>query len=69
MSVNSDQMRILIIDDDPSLVNTFAKILKIKGFSVTAETTFKKGLRHLEKNQFHAAFVDAPLDGYDEKHS
>ena len=67
MSVGSDQMRILIIDDNPSLVNVFAKILEIKGFSVTAETTFKKGLDHLQKNQFQAAFIDAPLDEYDEK--
>ena len=67
MHTSLENIQILIIDDNPSLVNIFAKVLKIKGFSVTAETTFKKGLRRLQKNKFQIAFVDAPLDGYDEK--
>ena len=66
MSVDSDRMRILIIDDNPSLVNIFKKILEIKGFSVTSENTFKKGLQNLKKNKFQVAYVDAPLDGYDD---
>ena len=67
MSVDSDRIQILIIDDNPSLVNIFTKILEIKGFSVTSESTFKKGLQRLQKDHFQAAFIDAPLDGHDEK--
>jgi len=60
-------MRILIIDDNPVLVNIFAKMLRIKGFFVTATTTFKAGLQHLENELYHVVFVDAPLDDYNEK--
>ena len=67
MSVDSDRMQILIIDDNPSLVNIFKKILEMKGFSVTSENTLKKGLQRLKKNQFQVAYVDAPLDGHDEQ--
>ena len=67
MSVDSDRMQILIIDDNPSLVNIFKKILEMKGFSVTSENTLKKGLQRLQKNQFQVAYVDAPLDGHDEQ--
>ena len=67
MSVNSKKMQILIIDDNLSLLRIFSKVLEIKGFSVVTETKFKKGLQLLQKNHFQAAFVDAPLDGNDEK--
>ncbi len=64
---NLQNMRILIIDDNPVLVNIFAKMLRIKGFFVTATTTFKAGLQHLENELYHVVFVDAPLDDYNEK--
>jgi len=64
---NLGNMKILIIDDNIPLVNMFAKMLRIKGFFVATETTFKTGLQHLENKLYHVAFVDAPLDDYDEK--
>ena len=64
---NLQNMRILIIDDNPALVNMFAKLLRIKGFFVATKTTFKAGLQHLENKLYHVVFVDAPLDDYDEK--
>ena len=60
-------MKILIIDDNPTLLNVFAKLLEIKGFFVTAETTFKAGLWHLENESYDVLFVDSPLDDYTEK--
>ncbi|MDH3488287.1 MAG: response regulator [Nitrosopumilus sp.] len=60
-------MRILIIDDNPIVVNVFTKLLRTKGFFVTAESTFKAGLQHLENELYHVVFVDAPLDNYTEK--
>ena len=60
-------MRILIIDDNPTLLNMFGKLLEIKGFFVTAETTFRSGLRHLEKKTYHVVFIDVPLEHYAEK--
>ena len=60
-------MRILIIDDNPTVVNVFTKLLRTKGFFVTAESTFKAGIQHLENELYHVVFVDAPLDDYAEK--
>ena len=57
-------MRILIIDDNPTLLNIFAKFLEIKGFSVTTETTFKAGLQHFKNESYDVLFVDSPLDDY-----
>ncbi|MDH3764240.1 MAG: response regulator [Nitrosopumilus sp.] len=64
---NTESMKILIIDDNPTLLNVFAKLLEIKGFFVTAETTFKAGLWHLENESYDVLFVDSPLDDYTEK--
>ena len=60
-------MKILIIDDNPDLTIIFANLLRIKGFSVTTEATLKAGLQNLENESYHAVFVDAPLDNYNEK--
>ena len=64
---NIVDIRVLIIDDNKDFANVFAKLLKIRGFSVTVETTFKIGLRHLKHEICDIVFVDVPLDGYDEK--
>ena len=64
---NITDIRILIIDSNRDFANVFAKLLKIKGFSVTVETTFETGLRHLKHKLCDIVFVDIPLEGYDEK--
>ncbi len=58
-------LRILIIDDNLSLVNIFAKMLEMKGFFVTTETILKNGLRRLKNELYHIVFVDAPIGNYD----
>jgi CheY-like chemotaxis protein len=60
-------MRILIIDGNPAILNMFKKLLEIKGFSVTAETTFDSGLQHLENKIYNLVFIDVPLNHYTEK--
>ena len=67
MSSTLQNMKILIIDDNPALVIVFANLLRIKGFSVTTETTLKAGLQNLENESYHAVFVDAPLEDYNGK--
>ncbi len=59
-------MKVLIIDNNTAFLNVFAKLLEIKGFDVTAETTLKVGLKHLENKSYPIIFVDAPLDNYTE---
>jgi len=60
-------IQILIIDNNHNFTNIFAKLLKIKGFSVIVKTTFKTGLQYLKHNSCHVVFVDIPLPDYDEK--
>ena len=60
-------MKILIIDDNPDLVRIFENILRIKGFSVDSESSLKSGLRTLQKKSYEVAFVDSPLDDYNEQ--
>ena len=66
-SQNTADIQILIIDNNQNFANVFAKLLQIKGFSVTVETTFKRGLRYLKHKRCHIVFVDTPLDKYDER--
>ena len=54
----------LVIDNNTAFLNVFAKLLEIKGFDVTAETTLKAGLKHVESKLYPIIFVDAPLDNY-----
>jgi len=64
---STQNMKILIIDDNPALVNVFANMLRIRNYNVTAETNLKSGLQHFENESYDVSFVDAPLDDYDEK--
>ena len=64
---STQNMKILIIDDNPALVNVFANMLRIRNYNVTAETNLKSGLQHFENEFYDVSFVDAPLDDYDEK--
>lgn len=66
-SQNTVDIQILIVDDNRDFANVFAKLLQIKGFSVTVETSFKNGLQHLKDRLCHIVFVDIPLPGYDER--
>ena len=63
---DSASKRILILDDNPSLVNVFAKMLSSQGFLVTTETSLKNGLRKISHNTFDGVFVDIPINNYDE---
>lgn len=60
-------MKILIIDDNPHLVRIFTKMLQIEGFSAVGATTLKTGLQHIENKSYDAVFVDVPLGDFDEK--
>jgi len=42
-SQNTVDIQILIIDNNRDFASDFAKLLQIKGFSVTVETSFKNG--------------------------
>ncbi len=60
-------MRALIVDNNPTFLSIFDKLLTVKGFDVTSEITFKAGLKHLKNKSYAVIFIDIPLDGYTEK--
>ena len=64
---SAQNIKILIIDDNPALVNVFTNMLQIRDYNVTTETNLKSGLQHLKNESYDVSFVDVPLDDYDEK--
>jgi CheY-like chemotaxis protein len=58
-------LRILIIDDNPSLVTIFSKMLQIKGYSVSTTATLQNGL-YVLREPYDIVFVDSPIDNYNE---
>jgi len=63
---SAQNIKILIIDDNPTLVNVFANMLRVRDYDVTTETNLKSGLQHFENESYDVSFVDAPLGDYDE---
>ena len=59
-------MNLLIIDDNPQITLLLSKILKNKGHTVTSSNFFDDGLEILQKENFDALIVDAPMPGYPE---
>jgi DNA-binding response OmpR family regulator len=54
---------ILIIDDEPTLRQTFTRILKQGGYEATSAADGSEALKRLEANRFDLAFLDIRLPG------
>ena len=57
----SQTQKILIIDDDINLTNTFKLILQIEGFTVDTASTGLQGLHKVNKTDFDLVIVDMSL--------
>ena len=44
-----DNASILVVDDDPALLNSLTEILEAEGYEVTAAADGESGLRSLER--------------------
>ncbi len=55
--------RILIVDDDPFLLDPLSDFLEIAGYRTTTVTTAEDALRFLKENGFELAIVDIVLPG------
>ncbi len=53
-----DGPKILIVDDDEGVTQTFARMLRLEGFSVTTAITAEHGLREAESNPPDAIILD-----------
>ncbi|OGC30624.1 hypothetical protein A2311_04170 [candidate division WOR-1 bacterium RIFOXYB2_FULL_48_7] len=61
----ADNVRIMVIDDEPSVLESFKMILKIKDYDVTTFPDGPTALGQLEKDKFDIAFVDYKLPNMD----
>ncbi|MBU0629794.1 MAG: response regulator [Candidatus Margulisbacteria bacterium] len=61
----SDNVKIIVIDDEPSVLESFKMILKIKDYDVTTFPDGPTALAGIEKGKFDLAFVDYKLPGMD----
>ena len=61
----ADNVRIMIIDDEPSVLESFKMILKIKDYDVTSFPDGPTAIGQLKKDQFDLAFIDFKLPNMD----
>jgi len=61
----TDNARILIVDDEEGVRESFKMILKIKDYEVEAFEDGEKATAGLKKDMFDVAFVDYKLPGMD----
>lgn len=56
-----EQFRILIIDDEPRILNSLCEILKSRNFEIVTGSSGREALEHLEKSQFDLVILDMNL--------
>ena len=61
----SENIRIMVIDDEPSVLESFKMILKIKDYEVATFPDGTSALAQLQKDKIDIAFVDYKLPGID----
>ena len=52
------QMRLLVVDDEPELLNTMAEILRLKFKQVDMAAAGDKALELIQKNDYHVVLTD-----------
>jgi len=61
----SESVKIMVVDDEPSVLESFKMILKIKDYDVTTFPDGASALAELTPDKFDIAFVDYKLPGMD----
>jgi DNA-binding NtrC family response regulator len=63
LAVNNHQLRILVVDDQHSVLLTYTWVLQLQGYAVTAASTCAAALEHLAKSDYDLLLCDLGLDG------
>ncbi len=63
--MNEQNNRILIVDDDLSILRVFKKLLEREGFIVETAETGKDALKKIAKEKYRLCFVDVKLPDMD----
>lgn len=61
----SENIKIMVVDDEPSVLESFKMILKIKDYEVQTFPDGPSAISVLKKDQFDLAFIDYKLPGMD----
>ncbi len=61
----AENVKIMVIDDEPSILESFKMILKIKDYEVETFPDGPSALSNLQKGKFDLAFIDYKLPGMD----
>jgi DNA-binding NtrC family response regulator len=61
----AENVKIMIVDDEPSVLESFKMILKIKDYEVETFPDGPSAIAPLQKDKFDLAFVDYKLPGMD----
>lgn len=61
----AENVKIMIVDDEPSVLESFKMILKIKDYEVETFPDGPSAIGTLEKDKFDLAFIDYKLPGMD----
>ena len=61
----AENVKIIVIDDEPSVLESFKMILKIKDYDVTTFPDGPSALAQFEKDKYDIAFIDYKLPGMD----
>lgn len=58
-------IKILVLDDDPSVTDLFALLLQAQGFDVIAMNNGREGLKYIRENQPHLVTLDLMMPDMD----
>lgn len=61
----AESVKIMIVDDEPGVRESFEMILKIKDYDVTAFPEGESAVNSLKKSVYDIAFIDFKLPGMD----
>ncbi len=65
VQVDSPKARILAVDDEPIVLDSFRKILVLAGYSVDTVETGPEALAQVRKNDYEFVFTDLKMPGMD----
>jgi DNA-binding response OmpR family regulator len=64
-NLNNGKKRVIIIDDDKSILRTFTRILQKNGYEIDVAETGKEALEKSKKNTYDLALIDIRLPDMD----
>jgi len=65
VTLSSSKKRIIVIDDDKSILRTFTRILQKNGYEIDVAETGKEAIEKSKKNKYDLALIDIRLPDMD----